>query len=346
MTVDDLLAMQRISDPQISPDGNSVAYAVGTPDVGANRIVRNIWVISTAQGSQPQQLTHGGQDTRPQWSPDGKSIAYLSERDGATQVYLIPAQGGTEKKITSLSTGADNEKWSADRHWIAFTSSVYPECADDACNKARDEAAQKSAVKARIYDHLLYRHWTHWSDGKRSHLFVVAAGGGAPRDLTAGADYDVPPDERGGASDFAFSPDSKELCFTAVTDRPEAISTNGDLFLVLISGGTPRRITTNPGFDGRPAYSPDGRFIAYHSQKTPEYESDRWRLMLFDRTSGKHTGLTDSFDRSVDEIAWSADSKRIYFTAENQAEKPDPSAQQRMMGRENSSEAPEQDRSA
>ncbi|MCU1341971.1 MAG: peptidase prolyl oligopeptidase active site domain protein, partial [Candidatus Acidoferrum typicum] len=322
MTFDDLIAMQRVSEPQISPDGRAVVYTVGTTEMEANRVARNIWVISTMPGSQPRQLTQDGHDTRPQWSPDGKKIAFLSSHDGATQVYVMAAQGGSAKKITSLSTGADNEKWSPDGRSIAFTSSVYPDCADDACNHSRDDAAQKSKVKARVYEHLLYRHWVHWSDGKRSHLFLVAANGGAPRDVTAHADYDVPPDERGDANDFSFSPDSKELCFTAVTDRPEAISTNGDLFVVTADGGEPRRITTNPGFDGHPAYSPDGRFIAYHSQKTPEYESDRWRLLLYDRAGGKHVELTGSFDRSVDEIVWSADSKRIYFTAENEAEKP------------------------
>jgi dipeptidyl aminopeptidase/acylaminoacyl peptidase len=322
MTFDDLAAMQRVSEPQISPDGRSVVYSVGTTEMEPNRIARNIWVVSTSPGSQPRQLTQDGHATRPQWSPDGKKIAFLSSREGATQIYLMPAQGGSAKKITSLSTGADNEKWSPDGRSIAFTSSVYPDCTDDVCNQSRDQAAEKNKVKARVYDHLLYRHWVHWSNGKRSHLFLVAAAGGAPRDVTAHADYDVPPDERGDANDFSFSPDSKELCFTAVTDRPEAISTNGDLFLVAAEGSEPKRITTNPGFDGHPTYSPDGRFIAYHSQKAAEYESDRWRLLLYDRAGGKQIALTEPFDRSVDEIVWSADSKRIYFTAENEGEKP------------------------
>ena len=125
-----------------------------------------------------------------------------------------------------------------------------------------------------------------------------------------------------GVSARHFTVEDMELCFTAVTDRPEAISTNGDLFLVPTSGGEAKRITSNPGFDGHPAYSPDGRFIAYHSQKTPEYESDRWRLMLYDRTGGTHTDITESFDRSVDEIVWSPDSKKIYFTAVEEAEQP------------------------
>jgi dipeptidyl aminopeptidase/acylaminoacyl peptidase len=322
MTFDDLAAMQRVGEPQISPDGRAVAYTVGITDMDSNRVAHNIWVVSTAQGSQPRQLTQGGHDTRPQWSPDGKTIAFLSNREGVTQIYAMPAQGGSAKKITSLSTGVDNEKWSPDGRWIAFTSSVFPDCPDDACNRMRDDAAEKSKVKARAYEHLLYRHWVHWSDGKRSHLFLVAANGGVPRDLTPHADYDVPPDERGDANDFNFSPDGKELCFTAVTDRPEAISTNGDLFLVPASGDEPKRITTNPGFDGHPAYSPDGRFIAYHSQKTPEYESDRWRLMLYDRAGGTHAEIAESFDRSVDEIVWSKDSKQIYFTALNDAEQP------------------------
>jgi dipeptidyl aminopeptidase/acylaminoacyl peptidase len=322
MTFDDLMAVQRVGEPQISPDGRSVVYTVGTTDMDTNRIAHNIWVVSTTPGSQLRQLTQTGHDTRPQWSPDGKSIAFLSNREGATQVYVMPAQGGNAKKITSLSTGADNEKWSPDGRWLAFTSGVFPDCADDACNRARDDAAEKSKVKARAYDHLLYRHWVHWSDGKRSHLFLVAANGGSPRDLTVHADYDVPPDERGDANDFAFSPDSKELCFTAVTDRPEAISTNGDLFLVSTSGGDAKRITSNPGFDGHPVYSPDGRFIAYRSQKTPEYESDHWRLMLYDRAGGTHTEVAGSFDRSVEEIVWSPDSKEIFFTAVNEAEQP------------------------
>lgn len=322
MTFDDLMAMQRVAEPQISPDGRFVAYSVGTADMDANRIARNIWVVATSPGSQPRQLTQTGHDTRPQWSPDGKKIAFLSSRDGTPQIYVMPAQGGNAAKLTSLSTGADNEKWSPDGKSLAFTSSVFPDCPDDACNRSRDDAAEKSKVKARIYDHLLYRHWTHWSDGKRSHLFLVPAAGGAPRDLIPGADYDVPPDERGDPNDFAFSPDGKELCFTAVTDRPEAISTNGDLFLVPAAGGEPKRITDNPGFEGHPAYSPDGRFIAYHSQKTPGYESDRWRLMLFDRANGTHTELAESLDRNVDEIVWSADSKRIYFTAADEIEQP------------------------
>src|SRR5579884_2024970 len=322
ITFDDLIAMHRISEAQVSPDGKWVAYTVATPDMDANRNASNIWIVPT-EGGEALQMTQSGKDSSPVWSPDGKTIAFLSSRNGDSQVYLLSMDGGEARDLTHISTGADTVKWSPDGKTIAFTSFVYPDCKDDACNKKRDEAKEKDKVKARAYEQLLYRHWTHWFDGKRSHLFVTPAdGSGEAKDLTPGANYDVPPDERGGPEDFNFSPDSKEICFTAVTDKLEAISTNGDLFTVPAVGGEIKRITTQKGFDGNPVYSPDGKYIAYHAQMTPEYESDRWRVMLYDRATGKIEDLTAGFDRSAQELAWSPDSKTIYFSAENETLQP------------------------
>jgi dipeptidyl aminopeptidase/acylaminoacyl peptidase len=322
ITFDDLFKMHRIGEPQVSPDGKWVAYTVSTPDMDANRGASNIWLVATTGGAE-LQLTQSGHDSSPVWSPDGKTLAFLSSRSGESQVYLLAMEGGESHVLTKLSTGADIVKWSPDGKTIAFASSVYPDCKDDDCNSKRDAEKEKSKVKAHVAEHLLYRHWTHWNEGKRGHLFVVPAdGSAAPRDLTAGAEYDVPPDERGGPGDINFSPDSQELCFTAVTDKMEAVSTNADLFIVPVAGGEPKRITTQPGFDGNPVYSPDGKFIAYHAQLKPEYESDRWRVMLYDRQSRKNENLSEGFDRSANELAWSPDSKTIYFTAENETQQP------------------------
>ncbi|MGA7853828.1 MAG: S9 family peptidase, partial [Candidatus Acidiferrales bacterium] len=167
------------------------------------------------------------------------------------------------------------------------------------------------------------RHWTGWWDGKRSHLFVTPANGGTPRDLTPGATYDVPPFNLEDPEAIAFSPEGSELCFTANTDKDEARSTNGDLFTVPISGASqPQRITTNPGNDWGPAYSPDGKWIAYRAQMQPGYESDRWRLMLYDRSTGKRINLTENFDQSVEAYQWTPDSRSIYFQSEVKAEMP------------------------
>jgi dipeptidyl aminopeptidase/acylaminoacyl peptidase len=322
ITFTDMIGMHRVAEPEISSDGKWVAYTVTTPDMDANRGASNIWIVSTGGGPE-MQLTRSGHDSSPVWSPDGKTLAFLSSRSADSQVYLLSMDGGESHPLTKLSTGADIVKWAPDGKTIAFTSSVYPDCKDEECNRKRDAEKEKNKVKAHVAERLLYRHWTHWSEGKRSHLFVVPAdGSAAPRDLTLGADYDIPPDERSGPGDITFSPDSKELCFIAVTDKMEAISTNADLFIVPVAGGEARRITTQKGFDGNPAYSPDGKYIAYHAQLTSGYEADRWRVMLYDRQTRKNESISDGFDRSANELAWSPDSKTIYFTAENETQQP------------------------
>jgi dipeptidyl aminopeptidase/acylaminoacyl peptidase len=322
ITFDDMMKLHRVSGPQISADGKWAAFVVSTPDMEANRNASNVWIVSTA-GGDAMQVTQSGHDSSPAWSPDGKTLAFISSRDGNSQVYLLSMEGGEGKKLTTLSTGADLFHWAPDGKSIAFTSAVYLDCKDDACNSKRDEEKEKSKVKARIYDHLLFRHWDHWSEGKRSHLFMMPADGNtSARDLTPAADYDIPPDERGEVTDFAFSPDGKEICYTAVPDKVEAISTNGELFVVPVAGGEPKKITTNPGFDGNPVYSPDGQYIAYHAQLTAGYEADRWRVMLYDRKSEKTANLSEGFDRSATNLSWSPDSKTIYFLAENETLQP------------------------
>jgi len=325
ITFQDLISLHRLSEPQLSPDAKWIAYTVSTPDLEANHSVRDIWLVPTS-GGEPRQLTRGGSDTRPRWSPDGQKLAFISVRNGTPQIYWIALAGGEATRLTNLSTGADNELWSPDGHTLAFISSVYPDCRDDACNSQRDSAKEKSKVKAHIYEKLLYRHWTEWWDGKRSHLFVTPAAADAttaPRDLTPGANYDVPPFNEGAPEAIAFSPDGKELAFTANADKDEALSTNGDLFTVEVSGASePKRITTNPGNDWGPAYSPDGKWIAYRAQFQGGYEADRWRLMLYDRQTGKSINRTEDFDRSVESYAWTSDSTNIYFQAEDKAEMP------------------------
>lgn len=326
ITIDDLLSMERLSEPQLSPDGTRAVYTVAVPDLQANRLARNIWLVSLKTG-EARPITTAGRDGGAEWAPDGRRIAFISQRDGTSQLYLLNVDTAAPVEptpLTRLSGGADNIVWSPDGQTIAFTSEVYPDCRDDGCNAARDEAREKNPVRARIYDALLYRHWTSWSEGKRLHLFVVPAEGGTPRDLLPGATYDVPPPQREGPHPIAFAPDNRTICFTTITDRVEATSTNGDLFEIdaTTPGAMPRRLTTGPGFDGAPAYSPDGRTILYRSQARAGYESDKWRLMLLDRASGQQTSLTDDFDRSVEDPRWSSDGKSIYFNAEDQGEMP------------------------
>jgi dipeptidyl aminopeptidase/acylaminoacyl peptidase len=323
-TVEEMLKLRRVSDPQLSPDGRSVAYVVMDVSLEKNTRANHVWLVPVS-GGEPVAIARSekAEDT-PRWSPDGKRLALVSTRDGSSQVWVVdmgPAGAtGEPRKLTSLATEASGVRWSPDGKWIVFASDVYPECADAACNerKLREFDARKS--KARIVDGLLFRHWVTWKEGRFSHLFVAPAdGSAAPRDVTPGA-ADAPPFSLGGPDDYAFSPESTELVFARKTDKVEAVSTNSDLFLVDFRNPSaqPRKITTNPGADGGPVYSPDGRYIAYRAQHRPGFEADRWQLMLYDRKTGEHRSTTVKWDRSPDSYVWAPDSKTMYLTAENE----------------------------
>jgi dipeptidyl aminopeptidase/acylaminoacyl peptidase len=308
-----LLKIARISEPQLSPDGQTVAFSVQTVDLDQNTKPKQIYVVPT-DGGTPRQITSQGTDNeRPEWSNDSKNIAFISNRSGSAQVWIMRADGSDARQITNISTEASGVLFSPNGKKLLFSSQVYPDCPDDNCNKVRLEAEKNSKVKARSYTTLLFRHWTEWQSKRRSHLMVVDADGGPVKDLTPG-DRDVPPFSLGGPDDYAVAPDSKEVCFATNADPQPATSTNTDLFVVTMDGGDPKKITMNPGADASPQYSPDGKFLAYRSQQRPGYESDRWRLMVLDRATGSVNPVTDSLDRPVQSFVWSHDSKQLFFT--------------------------------
>lgn len=318
LTFDAFIDLGRVTDPQISPDGKTVAFVVTYHNKTDNKTNSNVYYIPV-DGGTIQQLTNAkGANNTPRWMPDGKSLAFVSTRDGESQIWIVPAAGGEARKVSALSTGAADLQVSPDGKWLSFSSTVYPDCPNDDCNKKRMEEAEKSKVKAKIFDKLPYRIWNSWKDGMRNHVFVIPSGGGSATDITPG-DYDTPPIDLGGNWSYAWSPDSKEIAFERNPDLFIATSTNNDIFLVPISGGEPRKITDNPGNDSQPTYSPDGKYIAYLQMKRAGFEADQKQLILYERSTDKRLNLTEQFDYSVNDMVWSPDSKVIYFNADDKS---------------------------
>jgi dipeptidyl aminopeptidase/acylaminoacyl peptidase len=325
-TFEDMMALKRVAEPAVSPGGKWIAFSAVEVNLENNTRRSHLWVVPLGGGEARQISNREPGEERPQWSPDGRQLLFVSERDGVPQIWIADFDAhagslGEARKLSGISTGASGELWSPDGKNILFTSEVWPDCKDDECNRQRDEDLAKSKVKASIFTHLLYRHWSSYNTGKRTHIFVMPAAGGTALDLTPG-DHDAPPFSLGGQDMYAFSPDGREMAYTSNVDEVEATSTNNEIFIVSVAGGTPKKISVSLGSDSTPLYSPDGRWIAWRMQVRAGYESDRFRLVIYDRQNGQIRNLTENFDRWVGTVAWAPDSKGLYFTAEDKGDTP------------------------
>jgi dipeptidyl aminopeptidase/acylaminoacyl peptidase len=354
-TFEDMMKLKRLDGPVPSPNGKWVVFSATDVDLAANTKISHLWIVPASGGESRRLNETPNHEERPRFSPDGKRLIWTSKATDPTQIWMCDFDTdsgvlkGKPHQVTNISTGADGGIWSPDGKNIVFVSAVYPDCnppspgygaaSADECNKKRDEELKNNKVKAKIFTRLFYRHWSAFTEFKRSHLFVISADatagntglqpvrpeglqsaesqtqdrmsdgrtGQSPvfqsRDLTPG-DHDVPPFNLGGQDMYAISPDGQELAYTSNIDEVEATSTNNEIFIVPMSGGTPKKISTSPGSDSTPLYSPDGKYIAWRSQARAGFEADKWRLFVQDRESGQTRDLTTASDLSVGSFVW------------------------------------------
>ncbi len=325
--IEDLYRLKYIADPQISPDQSLVVYSLTSYKLKEGKSNSDIFLLDLKTKSIKQLTYFEGADFQPRFSSDGKSLFFISTRTKGTQIFKLPLDGGEPIKLTDISTGISDLVVSPNGRYIAFTSKVFPECGDnDDCNKKINDRMENGPVQAHLADELLFRHWDEYSDGRRSHIFVLDLQTNKIKDVTPG-DFESPIFSLGGPINYDFSPDGIELCFASNRDKSTTVSqattTNSDLWIVNLETGETINITQNNlAWDGSPKYSPDGKYIAYRRQSKPGYESDLFQLALYNRVTKTSEIISGTFDNWINEFEWSSDSKTIYFTAEEKGGTP------------------------
>jgi dipeptidyl aminopeptidase/acylaminoacyl peptidase len=317
-SVHDMLAMDRISDPQVSPDGRSVVFVVRATDLAANRGATDLWLVGTDGSGLRRMTSHSASEGNPRWAPDGKTIYFLSTRSGSSQIWQIAVGGGEATQVTNLPLDAGSFRMSPDGNRIVFSAEVFPGKSIEETVRLLDEQSKQKA-SGKIYESLLFRHWDTWADGRRNHLFVIPAKGGAAVDLMQAMDADAPSKPFGGPEEYAFTPDSQSVVFSARNaGREEAWSTNFDLYLAPVDGKSQTNLTAaNKAWDTIPAFSPDGKTLAYLAMERAGFEADRYRIVLRSWPDGPTRVLTEAWDRSPGDLAWSSDGKTLYASADN-----------------------------
>ncbi|WP_426322924.1 prolyl oligopeptidase family serine peptidase [Pseudoduganella sp. R-43] len=327
LTIEDLASMDRVGSPVLSPDASRVVYTVRATNMEKNRGITQLWMIDLkAAKPAPVQLTqHDASSSQPQWSPSGDALYFVSGRSGSAQVWRLPMNAGGEAvRVTDYPLGVESFRLSPKGDRLAMAFEVFRDCADLACTKKRLDDKSRNKATGMLYSEMFVRHWDTWADGRRNVLYSapIDAGGkaGAPVSLSGALDGDVHSKPFGDNADYQFSPDGQKVVFSArVAGKAESWSTNFDLYEVPAAGGTaPRNLTgENPAWDAKPSFSPDGKTLAYLMMKRPNFEADRFHMVLMDVATGKKRVLAQEWDRSIADYKWRPDGKALLANADD-----------------------------
>ncbi|NII53157.1 S9 family peptidase [Luteibacter sp. SG786] len=334
-SIRDLVMMDRVSDPQLSPDGRYALFSVRATDYAANKGVSSIYMVDLNKPPQPVMVVEKG--ASPRWAPDGKSIYYTAPQDGTAQVWHRAFDADGTGKGLSLSARAGEPvtnapldvnafKLSPDGSKLLLSYDVFTDCPDLACTKERLDGREKDKSTGTVYDKLFVRHWDTWADGRRSQLYIAdASAPSQPVLLSRDIDGDVPSKPFGGDDEFAFSPDGKTVYFDVrIAGKAEPWSTNFDIYSVPADGSAaPANLTAeNLAWDANPLVSPDGKTLYYTAMKEPGSEADRFGIMALDLASGGKREVAPTWDRSSGALQISPDGKTLYTTTDDNGQHP------------------------
>jgi len=329
-TVNDLVRLERVTDPRISPDGRYVAYQLRQADLELNKGVHGLWLLDLSQkNGEPRRLTAAGVESNtPRWSADGR-LYFLSSRSGSQQLWRLDLRGGEAEQVTNYPLDVGSFRLARDGRKVAVALEVFADCDTLACSATRLDAQARSKARGQLYDRLFVRHWDTWKNGTRSQLFLLDLGApptAEPKLLTRGVDGDVPSKPFGGDEEYEFSADGRAIFFTArIAGKTEAWSTNTDIWRAAVDGtGKPENLSEgNPGYDVAPTVSPDGKTLAWRSMKRGGFEADRFRIMVRDLAAGGAAReVAPAWDRSPGAMTWSGDGRTLYVSAEDLGQQP------------------------
>ncbi len=310
-TIEDLYKAKKVASPVVSPSGNKTAFTVTDYNLKEGKSNTDIYILYK-DGATENISSKDVSETNPFWSSDSE-LYFLED----SQVYRFNFNNRKTEKVTDFAAGVSNPILSPDKKFIVFVSDVFPQCgADNFCNKNLLESSENGPVQAYMTDKLMFRHWTEYNGEKKTSLILYNIESNYYQ-LLAQSELLSENFMLGGAVKFSISPDSKEVCYVLNPEPDIASSTNSDLMaLHLATGKTANLTKDNKAWDGYPVYSPNGFFIAFKMQTTPDYESDRMRLAVYNRSTKSITVLTESFDYSINDFKWGEDSETLYFTAD------------------------------
>ena len=330
----DLATLDRYSAPTLSPDGRLLVFAKRVVDYGANKASTSLWIedLRARDAAPPKRLTPDGWNVNsPAFSPDGRTVYFLSAKSGSQQLYAVPASGGTPRQVTAFDADVGSYRISPDGQRVAFSAEAFVECgADLSCTRRKLDEREKTKATGRSFDRLFIRHWDSWNDGRLNRLFVAELPRGdkpVAEAVLVSDDVvgDVPSRPFGDDSEYAWAPDGRSLVFAArKADRTEPWSTNFDLYLAAADGsGEARNLTAdNAAWDTGPLFSADGRTLYYRAMKRPGFEADRFAIVAMDLGSGQRREIAPKWDRSADAMELSEDGRTLYVNAQHLGEHP------------------------